>query len=285
MPEGVLDPDIIELTSARPIVLSVALYWKDNDSYFQNESKIRRFAKLISDSIERIDQVASVEKRGYRDREIFIEMNPDKLKEYAISFEDIYNAIKGKNINYPGGTVTNKGIEYKIRTSNQFKNTTEIENLILRVNDGGQSVRIKEVANVRDSFEKTNIIEKAFGNNAIILTVRKKQVSDSIITSREIRKIVNALKKETPKGIIVEYLDDRSLSISERLKDLTKNVLIGMGFVIIALFFFLGFRIALMVVYRDTFCIWCHLFINECIWNYIKFNQSLWASHCVGYVG
>ncbi|MCP4133355.1 MAG: MMPL family transporter [bacterium] len=259
LPEGIDEPVITELTSARSPVIDVALYWKDQNKNLndhEQETILRKYAKLLANSLERVDQAAAVDKRGYRDREIFVEVDPKKMKENFISFEDIYNSIDNRNISYPGGNITDRGIEHKIRTSNQFKNTDEIKSLVLRTNDMGYAVRINDVAGVRDSFEEEEIIEKANGNKAIILTVRKKEKGDAIKATDAVKKIVKEfkaeLKKELPENIsgnlTIILINDSSSSIKQRLQNLSSNVIIGMILVLISLFFFLGWRIASMVV-------------------------------------
>jgi len=106
--------------------------------------------------------------------------------------------------------------EFSIRTTGEFHKKQEIENVIIRANDLGNWLRIKDIASVRFSFKEEDVINKSFGTRSINLTVIKKSAGDTV-------KIVKIVKDKTadfihasgPK-LKVSYINDISFYIERR---------------------------------------------------------------------
>jgi|GEM_PF-3917396 len=98
--------------------------------------------------------VSGVPERGYRDREMLVEVNLAKLNDYHISLNDVINALSGKNIDFPGGIAKTGSEEILIRTIGQVETAPEISRIIIRSNDIGVPVKISDVANVKHHFNR-----------------------------------------------------------------------------------------------------------------------------------
>ncbi|RME90637.1 MAG: efflux RND transporter permease subunit, partial [Candidatus Hydrogenedentota bacterium] len=246
-PEDAEEPVVLELSTSRTPVIELALSFQGGFTKKHNELALRKYAKQLQDKLELLPDAAAVTRRGYREREIFVEIFPDKLKKYNVSSDEIVQALQQRNLNFPGGTITHKGKEYIIRTVMEYANPEEIRNTVIRANDFGGALKIKDVAYVRSDFEKKNIKEKALGEEAIILTVLKKETGDAIRLVDQVRDEIDLYKKTAPGYLEITPINDISYYIRRRLNVLTWNVVIGMGFVILSLLFFMGWRISLMV--------------------------------------
>ena len=99
-PEAVTDdPVVIEITSGEIPVIQVAL------SGEIPEIQLQDYAERLEDVLEDIPGVSSVSRNGWRNREIWVEVDPDKMKEAYLSLEEIIDALRKKNISIPGGKV------------------------------------------------------------------------------------------------------------------------------------------------------------------------------------
>ncbi len=244
-PSDVEDSAVMEISTSRSAIIEVAVSAKDSSV---TELELREWADRLQDQTETINDVATVEMRGYRNREMFVDIIPERLFAYNVSADDVVAAIAARNINFPGGEVTDGGKEYALRTVKQFSTAPEIADLVVRSNDIGRSVTVGDVARVRDSFEEKNIVEKANGEEAIILTILKKEKGDAIHLVDEVLSVIHKLK-QTKGAEKIEFttMNDLSYFIRRRLSVLIGNVSVGMVLVAISLYLFLGWRVALMV--------------------------------------
>ena len=213
----------------------------------ENERAVRTLAKDLRDQIEQIPRIAKVELEGYRKEEIVIEISPKKLDQYQITVNEVVRAIKGRNMNLPGGKIETPTEEILIRTRGEFKDVEDIKNVVIRSNNTGANIKIFQVANVRLSLNKSSVFHRAQKSNAIYLNVKKKFTSDIIKTTNQVKKKLNkffSLKKDS--GVSYIIVDERAFFVERRLGVLTSNGLFGLALVIGVLLLFLNLRVSLV---------------------------------------
>ena len=105
LPDTLEPTTIEEIKSDRTPVIEVNLSGP-------NEHELRRHADFLEDRFLDIDGVASIEKRGWRDREVLVEVKPKNLEAYYLSLVDVGRAVRNRNLNLPGGKVKLKGDEW-----------------------------------------------------------------------------------------------------------------------------------------------------------------------------
>jgi len=238
LPEDSEDPIVKEINMKVMPIIEVAL------SGAVGEAKLQEYAENLEDMILNIPEVARIQRKGWRDKEIWVEVDPAKLREYYISPEEIMGALRTKNLNLPAGTMRGKNIEYIVRTSGEFVTKNDIEETIIRANDFGSWLKVKDVARVVDAFEDENQITKSLGTRAINLIVMKKEKSDAIELVDQVKKIIANFKKNIPENIHVYTLDDMSFYIRRRLNILKNNGIVGLILVVFMLQLFLTKRVA-----------------------------------------
>ncbi|MBD3263988.1 MAG: AcrB/AcrD/AcrF family protein, partial [Candidatus Omnitrophica bacterium] len=233
------DPVVREITSGEIPVVQVAL------SGDLPETELQEHAENLEDIFLDIPGVSSVSRQGWRDREVWIEVEPEKLENLHLSLEEIMQALARKNISIPGGKLRGPE-EFSIRTTGEFHQKQEIENVIIRANDLGNWLRIKEVASVNFAFEDEDVINKSYGSRSINLTVIKRSSGDAV-------KIVEKVKKDTEDYLSrlndppkVSFINDISYYIQRRLGVLKNNGMVGIFLVCCVLMIFLNYRVALL---------------------------------------
>jgi multidrug efflux pump subunit AcrB len=157
-----------------------------------------------------------------------------------------------QNVSIPAGKLdpdpsqTQKS-ERIVRTIGEFGSLEDIEQTVLRANEFGQAVRVKDVAKVYYELEETTVLNRANGKPAISLTVLKKEKADAILLVRDVRQVVDEFQAQAKEPFFVAYINDFSLFIERRLSVLSGNLAVGLILVLVLLTFFLPFRIALVV--------------------------------------
>lgn len=240
LPNAAEDPIVLELSSEHPAI-EVSL------SGSVDEKTLRLWADNLRKRLELIDGVGSVKRNGWRDPEIWIEVDPEKLKEYQISLLDVITALKTRNISFPGGKLTHPDTEYLIRTDAEFSTPEEIADVIVRANDVGNFVRIRDIAVIKETYQEQNIIQKTLGTRSINLIIMKKESGDTISIVNTIFEEVNRFKDKIPSSITVSFVNDMSFYIKRRLRVLINNGWMGFLMVFIILRLFLNFRTTAVV--------------------------------------
>ena len=234
LPEGVKDdPVIFELRSKEIPVLEISL--SGGESEFQR----REWAETLEDLILNINGVATVNRLGWRDPEFHVEVDPNKLKEYYVSINEVMDALRSRNITLPGGHLTTDKEEFNVRTTGEFDSVDEISDVIIRANDAGNWLRVGDVATVVSTYEDQERIARTKGKRTLGMVVIKNETSDIIKVVEKVNRVITQFEKTLPEGMEVEVANDISFYVKRRLGVLKTNGAIGFLLVVIILFLFL----------------------------------------------
>ena len=244
LPADVDRPLVLEITSSLTPVIEVSLFADENKIDYRT---LREQAEILENALKQIDGVARIDRRGWLNREYIVKLDPIKIKNNYVGIEQILAGLKQRNINFPGGEVIINGASQVLRTVGELLEPKDIENFFIRSNELGQGIRIRDVGKVVDGFEEPLYIYRTNGKIAIDLIVLKKEKGDIIRVVEEVKKVANNYKQKLPEGIEVEFINDLSYYVKRRLDVLFNNAISGFILVVGALFFFMGWRTALMV--------------------------------------
>ncbi len=231
LPSNAQKPLVSEVTFDNTELASIALTGKNENVPY---SKLRDFANRSEDFFYDIDGIAVVEKFGYYDREYLVEVDPDSLDKYRIGMNTLVNALKMRNIDFPGGSLRVGKKEFVLRTKGQFKNSEEIRNTVIRGNDTGYSLRIGDVAKVTDTYKEADVYQRFNGKEAVILKLWKKRSADEIDLSNRLKKAMAAYSVEGFEDIDVSFFNDQSKGTSNRIGSVVHEA--ALGFVILGFF-------------------------------------------------
>ncbi len=212
------------------------------------EPELRKYADMLEDRLELIPGVSSVAKRGWRDREFWVEVNPDILNQLHLSLSQIVESLESQNMNVPGGTITHNSQEYMVRTVGEIQTPEQVSEVVIRSNDLGNANKVKDVATVKDTYAEDTRIEKLRGHRAITLIVLKHETGDIIQIADAVKKLVKEIKPQLPKELNIETANDGSYYVKRRLKVLTSNGLFGMILLLGIIFLFLSKGIAFITI-------------------------------------
>ena len=233
------DPKVREIQTRNTPLVEVSL------SGDLSETELRRLAIDLETEILDMKGVAAVVRSGVRDREIWVEVNPDKMAEYEISLADILTVLDRRNINVPGGLLKGDVKELILRTSGELETSKDVEEVIIRSNDEGNWVQVSDVATVRDSFEELRVRLRTDGSPAMNLMVVKKDKADAIRLMDDLTELVEQFKAKNPQELNIAFVNDISYYIKRRLNVLVSNGYIGLILVMIPIIIFLSTGVAI----------------------------------------
>ncbi len=233
LPKEVDDPEVFELATREFPILEISL------SGSVSEEVRRKYAESLEEAVLDLNGVAQVREFGWRDHEFWVEVDPDKLKQYYVSLQEIMEALNTQNVTLPGGQLTTQTDEFNVRTTGEFKTAEQIGNVIIRANDAGNWLRIKDVARVKKTFADAITIAKINGKRAQAMVVVKTEQADAIKVVKRVNKVIASFKEKLPEEMDVTVTNDFSYYVKRRLGVLQRNGIIGFFLVLIVLFLFL----------------------------------------------
>lgn len=216
---------------------------------------LTKVAEDVKDRLERENDVLEALVIGGVEREIRIEVDPQKLASYQVSMDSIKNAISGSNVNFPGGTLVLDEKNYNLRTVGQIKDPKELESIALTTAGGG-TLYLRDVAKIIDGYKdeisysrmSTAVSGEKAMNRSVAISVKKKESADIIRTSDLIHKILTEEKGTLyPEDISLDVSGDTAEYVRDQLGAVINNSLSGLCLVLVVLFLFIGFGEAVVV--------------------------------------
>ena len=135
----------------------------------------------------------------------------------------------------------------------QFEEIEDIENTVLRANDFGRAIYVKDIAEVEFALERPSMLFRTNGLPSINLTVLKKEKADAIDLVDELKEKVAGLQNFYGDKVELNMVNDSSQYIIRRLNVLKNNLGVGLILVLLILCLVLPFRVALLVSFGIPF--------------------------------
>ncbi len=210
------------------------------------EVVLRQVGKDLADRIERIDGVSGTWRNGIRDREFRVDVDPDRLAAYQLPLTAVSDALRLRAANVPAGTTKGEGDARLVRGMTRVGNVHELRDVVIRPDAGGGSVRVGDVAEVRDTFASGKFSGRVNAEPAIVLTVRKEEQADSVRISEDVRALVDRLRPTLPPGVTIDLFGDAAAEVEHSLGTLYTNAAAGLLLVLLTLWVAVGARNATM---------------------------------------
>jgi len=207
---------------------------------------LKKYAELMEEEFESYREISEASVRGVEEREIQIDVDPYKLDAVGLAFEDVALAIHAENITMGAGQFTADQIRRTIRTEANYTNMKQIENTIIKVNNG-KPVYIRDIATVTDGYKEQSSIARLDDKPVVTLSITKKSGENILSASENILQGIDKLREDgrIPKNLEVIVTDDMTTYIEDTISNLENSIILGMILVTFVLFLFLGFRNAL----------------------------------------
>jgi multidrug efflux pump subunit AcrB len=210
------------------------------------EVVLRQVGKDLADRIERLPGVSGTWRNGIRDREFRVDVDPDRLAAYQLPLTAVTQALRLRAANVPAGTTKGEGDARLVRGMTRVANIEEVADVVIRPDPGGGSVRVGDVADVRDAFAPGKYSGRVNAEPAIVLTVRKDEQADSVRISEDVHALVEQLEPTLPPGVKIDLFGDAAAAVEHSLGMLYGNAAVGLLLVLVLLWVAVGARNATM---------------------------------------
>lgn len=241
-PSGLEPPVIAKVENIRPTI-SFTLSGEN-----VSLKALKQYARNVENDIRSIDGISQVALSGFPDEEIEIAVRENDLRAYNLSFTEVANAVRSANILITGGNIKTTEEDYLIRASNRSYYGLELQNIIVRTQPNGTIIRLKDVAEARDTWSENPDRLYYNGNLAIDITVSNTNNEDLISSADKIKEYIYKYNQEQ-QNVQLNVTSDRSITLNGRTKLLIENGVVGILLVLFFLALFLNLRLAIWVAF------------------------------------
>ncbi len=240
-----VEPMAVELDASEFPILNINLYGDYSHAEF------RSISDDLKDRIESIQEISKVDIKGLDDRQINVNLDRTKMAAKNINFQNVEDAISFENHSISGGDIINQRTSRSVRIDGEFKNITELNNLIVKY-EKGNIVYLSDILEgnkVKDGYVDPLTYAQLNSKNVVTLSVVKKSGENLLIATENIMKVLEESKNNglIPPYMEIEITNDMSDHVRDQVSNLENSIIMGMILVIVILFYFLGLRNALFV--------------------------------------
>ncbi len=208
--------------------------------------KLKQFGEYLEDEIEDLKEIKGVDIRGAQEKEVEVAVDIYKMMAAKVSFDDVINTIKNGNVTMSAGNMITSGQRRTIRILGEINKPSELDNFVVKSQNG--AVYLRDIAKVTFKEEDKTTYAREFGNNVVMLEVKKRSGKNMVEAADQIHQIVSDAKENVfPTDLNISIANDQSSKTINQVDDLVNNIIFGIILVVGVLMFFLGFRNALFV--------------------------------------
>jgi len=218
-------------------------------SDIRNPEELRKIVDdLIKDRVQRIEGIARAEVSGGRESKILIEIDPFKLQTYGLSINQIVGIININNTNLLAGEIKRTRDKYLVRTIGEFANLSDIANLAIASTKEGSVIRLKDIAEIKDSFLDPVAFARLNAQPVVSIYVQKESTGNTVKIAKLVHKELKSLEKVLEKDIRIASTFNQAEAIEQAVNQVKSSLFYGAALATAILFIFLrNFRAVFII--------------------------------------
>lgn len=186
--------------------------------------------------IERVDGIADAGVSGGQQRQIQVSLNLDDLRTHRITTAQVSAAIRGENLSVPGGKITQDGQDLLLRVPGEFTSLDDLNNLSL-MTARGTSLRLKDIATVKDSTAEPQSYSRLNGNDSVAVQIRKQAGTNTVKVAEDAKAEIARIQRDF-RGLSIVIANDQSDFIKKSITDSLGDLVLGGVFASLVVFLF-----------------------------------------------
>ena len=202
------------------------------------EEVYRTVDQVIKERLSRVDGVAEVVVTGAREREVRVDVAPERLRAYGLTLLDVVRLLSAANLNVPAGHITQGAGEISVRLRGEVRDPAELAEFRLPLANG-QTVPLSEVAAVRDATAELREATDWQGVPVIGIGVQKRTDGNTVKVVDGVNEAVAALRAELPADYRIEQVSENARFVRDSVRDVLSNLGLGILLAGLLLFVFL----------------------------------------------
>ena len=234
LPDDVDYPTIFKFSTSMMPVMMLAI---------TAEESYPALNKILDDKLvnvlNRVDGVGAVSVMGAPEREVQVNVDPQKLEAYNLTVEQLGQIIAAENVNIPSGTIDIGNNTFNVKADGEFALSDELRKVVVS-NVGARTIMLSDVAEIRDTLEKSTMDERVNGRRGVRVMFQKQSGANTVNIVREIQKRLPAIQKSLPRDVEMQLIFEGSQEITDAIGSLSETIMYAFIFVVLVVMVFLG---------------------------------------------
>ena len=279
LPPEVRDkPKVRVYKSSKKAIIDIALIHRDAHLLDNTQRReLQRMAAALEMQLVNLPQVNSINRSGYLQEELQVNVDPDKLVRYQIPLSQVVREVSANHIRQPAGHIEVKD-EPSVTINAQLDTVEKLQPLYIQAGFQGKAVALADIAQVKTDFRREKQIIKVNGHESIMFNVVKNGSFGIIESLEAVQQVVDDFRTHNLRHSKIDLviLDDESYDVRNRLSIIATNGAIGFVLILLTLFLFLNRRSGVWVAMGIPFTV-CMTLICATAYGYTINNITLAA--------
>ncbi len=272
LPDDVDYPTIFKFSTSMMPVMMLAV--TADESYPALDKILDE--KLVN-VLNRVNGVGAVSVMGAPEREVQVNVDPRKIEAYGLSIEQIGQIIAAENVNIPAGTIDIGNNTFNLKSDGEFTDSERDLRKVVLSNRGGRTVMLSDVAEIRDTLEKSTMDERVNGMRGVRVMIQKQSGANTVNIVKDIEKRLPAIAASLPSDVKMQLIFEGSQEITDAIGSLSETIMYAFIFVVLVVMVFLGrWRatfIICMTIPVSLICSFIYLFATGSTLNIISLSS------------
>lgn len=263
--EVIDDPRVRIFQSSKKAIIDIGITFKTGHLLtVESRRELQEHAFALENQLLNLPQVHSISRNGYLQEELQIKSYPEKLKQYDIPFNTVMHEVQTNNVRKPAGNLETAQ-EPKVTLDSELNSVDKLKNLVIQGGFEGNVIRLGQVADIQQAYEKNKEITIINGREGIMFSVVKNSAYGILETRTAVLKLIDRYRKANLDDSSVELalLDDESIDLRNRLSIIAVNGLMGFVLIVVTLFIFLNKQSGIWVAIGIPFTICFTLLVGS----------------------
>jgi len=245
LPQQVQSQGVTVQKKSTAILMCVTL--ESPDGTFDNLF-LSNYAYLrVRDELSRIPGVGAVSVNGSDEYGMRIWLDPDKVKTYGLSAQDVINAVSQQNVQVAAGQIGQQPapdsmhFQYMIQTQGRLENVKQFEDIIIKAdfNQTGQVLRLKDVARVELGSKTYDLFAEKDGKPASLVAIYLLPGANALQTADAVKAVMKKVSQDFPPGLVYTIPFDTTRFVNQAIHDVYKTLIEAGVLVLLVIMLFL----------------------------------------------
>ncbi|MBE0474384.1 efflux RND transporter permease subunit [Rhodoferax sp.] len=238
--DEVKEPRVLRFDPSSRAIWSVAVLPDASAGAAFNAVELTSWAdQTLKKRLENVRGVGSVALVGGSQREINIYLNPQALAAFGITPEQVANAVRNENQDYPVGSIRASDQDRVLQIAARVQRPEDFGRIII-TRKNGAPVRVDQVAEVKDGSQEIESLALYNGQRTLLLNVQKSQDENTIAVVDGLNKTLAELQQQLPPGIKLTQITDGSRQIRVSVSNVRQTLFEGALLTVLIVFLFLN---------------------------------------------
>jgi len=212
-----------------------------------DDHSLVQLANQVKQTLLANPAVHKIEQYGLLEYGVYIYLQPEKMQLYELSLTEVAEAIHQQSVRSRTGLLKTNNGQFLLQGQYSAESLQRLSQLVVRVSDQGQRLRLSDVARIEDGFIEGNSEIRFNQQPSIAFAVKMAAKSDVLEISRQVKQEVAQLRAQLPDNVSLTVWFNAADYVQSRLQLLTDNAWIGFVLVFVILSLFLQLRLAFWV--------------------------------------